>query len=84
MDLDNILINLRKANLAITEAITAIESIGWIPIPTAPDYEYNGREIRHRCKDGRIKSIRLVHNRFSAHRRAYYVPADGGEPVLCK
>lgn len=84
MNLDNILTNLRKANLAISDAIIAIESIGWTPMPTAPDYEYNGREIRHRMKDGRYKTIKLVHNRFSAHRRAYYVPEKGGEPVLCK
>ena len=75
---------LKTAKDALSEAIAAIEAIGWTPIPTAPDYEYDGREIRHRMKDGRYKQIKLVHNRFSAHRRAYYMPVNGGEPVLCK
>lgn len=75
---------LKAAKDALSEAIAAIELMGYLPVPGAEGYFYSGIKIRHRMKDGRYKDIKLVHNRFSAHRRAYYVSANGGEPVLCK
>ena len=68
---------LKIAKEALSDAIIAIESIGWTPIPDAPNYEYNGREIRHKMKDGRYKPIKLVQNRFYAAGKNWYVSAEG-------
>lgn len=79
-----ILTNLKQAAVLIADAITAIESIGWIEIPGAPGYFYNGIKIRHRMKNGSFKPIKLSQNMFSTCGKRWYVSVNGGEIKQCK
>lgn len=73
--MDNILTSLHSARTAITEAITAIEAIGWSPILGAEGYESNGRLVRHKIKGG-YKMIKLSQGHFSAHGKNHYLPIN--------
>lgn len=77
-----IITNLNNAAALIAAAITAIEGIGYAPVPGAEGYEYNGMQIRHKVIGG-WRPIRLHQSRFTAKGKEWYVPAGGGVPRIC-
>lgn len=78
----DIIITLQAASRCITDAITAIEGIGYAPVPGAEGYEYNGMQIRHKVIGG-WRPIRLNQSRFTVKGKEWYVPAGGGVPRVC-
>lgn len=83
MNIDEILVNLRKAKDAIALAENALNSIGWNPLKDADGYEYNGfGEVRRCMDDGQYKLIKVTQQRFYAHGNYYYIPKNGQPRVI--